>query len=290
MSDCGIRDSGFGIRAKNTDAAPPIPQAGAAGFLYPARVMHRRLVAPLYRFIYHVFYLLVDVDRLDELHRSLRWFSLNRFNLLSLRTRDHGDGTGLRAWAERMLSAGGLPTDGGRIRLLCMPRVLGMGFNPISLWYCERRDGSLLAAIAEVNNTFGEKHSYLLASRPGSDPYEQVYEAEKCFHVSPFFDLSGRYQFRLSEPGEALRVLIHETREGVPILDATVAAQRQALTDGAIVRQVLAMPLLMLKVVAGIHWEALKIWLRGARFHSKPALPQNELSWSETDPPWTKKT
>ena len=101
-----------------------------------------------------------------------------------------------------------------------MPRVLGLAFNPISLWYCERRDGALQAVIAEVNNTFGEKHSYLLASKPGSAPYEQAYETEKCFHVSPFFDLSGRYRFELGEPGERLRVLIHETREGVPILDA----------------------------------------------------------------------
>lgn len=250
----------------------------AAGHLYPATVMHRRLVAPLYRFTYRVFYLLVDVDRLDGLDRALRFFSHNRGNLLSIRDADHGDGRGLRAWAERMLRSGGLEPDGGRIRLLCMPRVLGMGFNPISLWYCERRDGSLQAILAEVNNTFGEKHSYLLASAPDAAAYGQTYEKDKCFHVSPFFDLHGRYRFELGEPGEALRVLIHETREGVPILDATLAARRQALTDGAIVKQVLAMPLLMLKVVAGIHWEALKIWLRGARFHSKPAPPAHELS------------
>lgn len=254
------------------------PAPADAGVLYPARVMHRRRVAPLYRFVYRVFYLLVDVDRLDELQRGLRLFSLDRWNVLSLRARDHGDGQGLRAWAERMLRQGGIEPDGGRIRLLCMPRVFGMSFNPISLWYCERRDGRLLAAIAEVNNTFGEKHSYLLASKPGAAPYEQVYEAEKCFHVSPFFDLRGRYHFRLSEPGEALRVLIHETREGLPILDATLAAERRPLTDGAIVKQVLVMPLQMLKVIGGIHWEALKIWLRGARFHSKPPPPANELS------------
>lgn len=250
----------------------------AAGSLYPSRVMHRRLVAPLYRFVYRVFYLLIDVDRVDELHRGLRLFSWNRWNLLSLRERDHGDGRGLRAWAERMLRTGGLEPDGGRIRLLCMPRVLGLAFNPISLWYCERRDGVLQAVIAEVNNTFGEKHSYLLASRPGPAPYEQVYETEKCFHVSPFFDLSGRYRFELGEPGERLRVLIHETREGVPILDAVLAGERRALGDAAILAQVLRMPLQMLKVIGGIHWEALKIWLRGARFHTKPAPPTNELS------------
>lgn len=244
--------------------------------------MHRRLVPPLYRFVYRVFYLLVDVDRLDELHRGLKFFSLDRWNLLSLRPRDHGDGRGLRAWAERMLREGGIVPDGGRIRLLCMPRVLGMAFNPISLWYCERRDGHLAAVIAEVNNTFGEKHSYLLvsglASRPGAAPYETVYEKDKCFHVSPFFDLEGRYEFRLTEPGERLHVLIHETRNGYGILDASLAAERRELTDAAIAKQVLALPLLMLKVVGGIHWEALKIWLRGARFHTKPEPPKPELT------------
>lgn len=250
----------------------------AAGYLYPARVMHRRLIAPFYRFVYRVFYLLLDVDRVDELSNTLRFFSYNRFNLLSMRQSDHGDGNGLRTWAERQLREGSIDLQGGRIRLLIMPRVLGMAFNPISIWYCQHRDGQLAAVIAEVRNTFGEKHSYLLASKPGEQPYEQVYEKEKCFHVSPFFDLVGRYRFRLNEPGEVLRVLIHETREGTPILDATLAGERQSLTDGAILKQVLAMPLQMLKVVGGIHWEALKLWLRGAKFHSKPEPPKLEVT------------
>lgn len=266
-------------QALKTPQAPDLrPQAGAAGYLYPARVMHRRLVAPLYRFVYRVFYLLVDVDRLGQLHRDLKFFSYNGFNLLSLRERDHGDGKGLRAWAEAVLAGVGIALDGGRIRLLAMPRVLGMAFNPISLWYCEHRDGTLRAVIAEVNNTFGEKHSYLLASNGAPMPYEQIHEKDKCFHVSPLFDLVGRYRFSLSEPGEVLRVIINETREGQPLMDAALAGERQALTDGAIVKQVLAMPFLMLKVVAGIHWEALKIWLRGAKFHGKPAPPKLEVT------------
>jgi uncharacterized protein len=249
-----------------------------AGLLYPARVMHRRLVAPLYRFVYRVFYVLVDIDRLDELAEGLRFFSRNRFNLLSLHDRDHGDGRGLRAWAERILRTGGVELGGGRIRLLCMPRVLGMSFNPISLWYCEHRDGGLRAVIVEVNNTFGEKHSYLLASAGAPLAYSQPYEKDKCFHVSPLFDMVGRYRFTLDEPGERLRVLIHETRLGTPILDAALAGERRMLDDGSIVRQVLALPLQMLKVIAAIHWQALKIWLRGASFHRAPAPPAREVT------------
>ena len=252
----------------------------AAGFLYPSRVMHRRLVAPFYRFVYRLFYLLLDVDRIDALAARLRVFSHNRFNLVAFHDRDHGDGVagGLRAWAERLLEADGIRLDGGRIRLLCLPRVLGFAFNPIAIWYCEHRDGSLRAVIAEVRNTFGEKHCYLLASGGRPMTYEGPHEKDKCFHVSPFFDLTGRYAFRFSEPGDVVRVLIHETREAVPILDATLAGERRALTDAALLREVALMPWMTLKVVAGIHWEALKIWLRGGKFHRKPAPPELELT------------
>ncbi|WP_281783989.1 DUF1365 domain-containing protein [Sinimarinibacterium flocculans] len=248
------------------------------GCLYATRVMHRRRVPPLYRFVYRVFYLLVDVDRLDALSSRLRLFSVERFNLLSLRTRDHGDGRGLRAWAESLLGSRGIELDGGRIRLLTFPRVLGFAFNPISLWYCEHRDGRLRAVIAEVNNTFGEKHSYLLASDGAPLPYDVPIEKEKVFHVSPFLDRLGQYRFTLGAPDARVRVAIHETREGEAILDATLAGERRALTDAAILGQVLRMPWMTAKVVAGIHWEALKLWLRGARFHRKPEPLRPDVS------------
>lgn len=256
------------------------PEVSAAGALYPARISHRRRIAPFYRFVYRVFYLLLDVDRIDALASRLRLFSHNRFNLLSFHDRDHGggDGIGLRAWAEALLATGGVTLDGGRIRLLCLPRLFGFAFNPISLWYCEHRDGSLRAVIVEVRNTFGEKHAYLIASGGKRLAYDSPQDKEKCFHVSPFFDLVGRYRFRFSEPGERLRLVIHETREGVPILDATLAAERKALSDRAILAAALAMPWMTCKVVAGIHWEACKIWLRGARFHRKPAPPEAEVT------------
>lgn len=251
-----------------------------AAHLYPARVMHRRLVAPFYRFVYRVFYLLLDIDRIAELPRKLRLFSHNRFNLLSFHDRDHGalQAGQLRTWAETLLAENGVQLDGGRIRLLCMPRLFGFAFNPISLWYCEHRDGQLRAVIAEVRNTFGERHCYLLASNGAPLTYEGPHEKEKCFHVSPFFDLVGRYRFTLSEPHERLRVAIQETRESVPIFDGTVAAERRSLTDWNLLKQVLVMPLMTVKVVAGIHWEALKIWLRGGRFHSKPELPNQSVT------------
>lgn len=253
------------------------------GALYSATVMHRRRVAPLYRFVYRIFYLLLDIDRIDELDRGLRWFSRNRFNLLSFRDSDYGRGGtgGLRAWALGVLRDGGVELDGGRIRLLTLPRLFGHAFNPISLWYCEHRDGRLLAVIAEVRNTFGEKHSYLLPAPASSDAgaaYEWSQHKEKCFHVSPFFDLVGCYHFELALPGDKLKVVINETREGQPVFDASLSGQREVLSDTRILQQVARMPWMTIKVVAGIHWQALKIWWRGARFHTKPAPPRTETS------------
>jgi DUF1365 family protein len=245
--------------------------------------MHRRRVAPLYRFVYRIFYLLLDIDRIDPLDRELRWFSRNRFNLLSFRDSDYGRGEsgGLRAWATSRLDEASIDIDGGRIRLLTLPRVLGHAFNPISLWYCEHRDGRLLAVIAEVRNTFGEKHSYLLpapASSDASAAYQWSQHKDKCFHVSPFFDLVGRYQFELSLPGDRLRVVINETRDGAPLFDASLTGERCELSDRRILQQIARMPWMTIKVVVGIHWQALKIWLRGARYHAKPAPPQSEIT------------
>lgn len=255
----------------------PLDPAQAA--LYPARVMHRRHVPPFYRWVYRLFYLLLDIDTLDATARQLRCFSIDRFNLVSIARRDFGDRSGdLRGWVERTLAAHGVSLEGGRIRLFCLPKILGYGFNPITLWYCDHADGRLRAVIAEVHNTFGERHHYVLASNGAPLAYGEAVDKDKCFHVSPFFDLVGRYRFRLSEPGARLRVVINETRNGAPLMDATLAGERRSLSDVQLLSHVLRMPWMTVKVMLGIHWEALKLWLRGARFHSKPAPPRHESS------------
>lgn len=259
-----------------------------AAVLYSLRVMHRRRVAPLYRFVYQIFSVLFDVDRLDELHRSHKLFSHNRFNVLSVYDRDHGRGEvgGLRRWAEEICATQGIALVGGRIRLLAQPRMFGWAFNPVSFWYCEHADGSLRAVIAEVRNTFGEKHSYLLSSASTNTgasagqalPYGTELEKEKCFHVSPLFDLLGRYHFKFGEPGQQLLVQLNETREGLPLIDTAMVGRARPFSDREMLRQVLVMPLQAMKVLAGIHWQALKIWLRGARFHKKPKPPLAEVT------------
>ena len=254
--------------------------------LYLGRVMHLRRFPQRYRFDYRVFSLLLDVDRIAVVADRLKLLSLDRFNLVSFHLADHGprDGSSLRAWAERLLAAQGVALDGGRIELLCFPRVLGFGFNPMAVWYCHHRDGTLRALIYEVRNTFGEKHQYLQAA-PGGGPLAAGawHRAAKRFHVSPFIGMAAEYRFNATPPGASLRLVIDEHAAAPSgaderMLVATLSAERVPLTDAALVRACLAMPFMTLKVVAAIHWHALKLWLSGAKLFRKPQPPIEDVT------------
>lgn len=252
----------------------------APAHLYLGEVMHQRLFPVRYRFVYPVFSVLLDIDRLAETARLSPLFSVNRFNLLSFHEADHGprDGTALRPWAERILSREGVDLDGGRIRLHCFPRLLGYTFNPLSLWYCEHADGTLRAVICQVHNTFGEQHCYLIhdGGAPLRWPVDQ--QRTKAFHVSPFIGMQARYRFRLFPPEERLRILIREYEAGELMLYATQTGARCPFDTRHLAGALLRTPLMTFKVMAAIHWQALKIWLRGGRFHSKPDAPEQEVS------------
>jgi DUF1365 family protein len=248
--------------------------------LYAAKVMHRRLRPAPYRFVYRVFSILLDVDRLPKADTLSPIFSVNRFNLLSFYERDHVPGAriGLREWANQVLARHGIDSAGLNIRLLCFPRILGLVFNPLSIWYCEDGAGRPRAAICEVRNTFGERHSYLLA--PGTEnpawPLRQSHS--KDFHVSPFIGMRATYQFRLSRPDETLKVLIREFESDRLLLVASQTGEAQRFDTRNLLRQLLRVPLQTLKIVFAIHWQALKIWRRGTPFHAKPAPPTEEVT------------
>jgi DUF1365 family protein len=256
--------------------------------IYFTRVMHRRLFPVRYRFEYQVFSVLLDLDALERTPQRLAvgkprglLAGLLRPQLFRFDPADHGprDGSALRPWAEQVLARHGIELDGGRIRLLCFPRVLGYGFNPLSLWYCEHADGCLRAVIAEVNNTFGQHHSYLLHNDGKPIRWPLRAEKQKCFYVSPLMDMLGGYRFRLPEPGAKLAVLIRQFDEhGQLKLVATQSGAGEPLTDAALWRAFRRMPIMTYKVVFAIHWQALKIWLSGARFFTKPPLPKQEVT------------
>ncbi|MBK5942100.1 DUF1365 domain-containing protein [Halochromatium roseum] len=239
--------------------------------IYFTQVMHRRLFPVQYRFTYKVFSLLLDLDALDRVPSLLR--TRKGFGLLRFAAEDHGprDGSALRPWADQLLREHGIELAGGRIRLLCMPRVLGYGFNPLSLWYCEHADGQLRAVLAEVSNTFGDSHFYLLANggKPLAWPVRD--RASKCFYVSPLMEVAGEYRFRLAEPDKKIGVFIRQFhQDGRLELVATQSGAGEPLSNRALWRALRRTPLMSFKVMLAIHWQALKIWLRGARYVPKP--------------------
>jgi len=251
-----------------------------AASIYSSEVMHQRFFAAAYRFRYRVFSLLLDVDALDRVAAASPIFSRNRFNLLSFHDDDHlpeGE-TSLRGWAERTLGKSGIDARGLKISLLCFPRILGWGFNPLSLWFCETPDRTPVAVIAEVRNTFGERHCYLLKPKTQETGWPLRDSHAKEFHVSPFIGMQARYDFRLSRPDSRLRVVIREYRDDRLMLVATQTGDRRPFGTMELLLQFVRVPFQTLKVVAAIHWQALKIWLQGEKFHRKPAPPIEEVS------------
>lgn len=242
--------------------------------LYVGSVAHRRFRPKAHHLRYRVFSLLLDIDELPLLARELRFFSLRRFNLFSFRPRDHlsGKTDDLRGEIEALLRDAGVAPDGGAIRLLTMPRILGYGFNPLSIFFCHRKDGALAAILYEVNNTFGERHSYLVPS-PGGDGVMR-HACCKEFYVSPFMGMEMRYAFRIRDPRETFTLSISVADGDGPMLNAAQSMRRVEMTDAQLLRVFLTHPLLTLKVIFGIHFEALFIWLKGVRLQVRPPPPE----------------
>jgi DUF1365 family protein len=186
----------------------------------------------------------------------------------------------LRLWAEDTLRQGGLNAEATAIRLMAFPRVLGFVFNPISIWFVEDRAGALEAVIYEVNNTFGQTHAYVL---PASSATVQRQRAKKRLYVSPFHKVEGEYQFTLDQPDDQFRLTIVKAVDGSPDFTATLLGQREPLTDGRLMRLFLSMPLMTLKVVAAIHWEAVKLLFKGAPFGLRPPGPKADVSLGESE-------
>jgi DUF1365 family protein len=246
--------------------------------LYVGHVMHRRLRPRAHRLAYSMLSLLLDLDEIDALDGQLRLFSRNGCNVYSFRDRDHGNGSAepLRAQVERICDCAGIRLDGGPIRLLTMPRILGFAFNPISVFFCHDREGRLRAILYEVNNTFGERHSYLIPVAQGAGPVRQ--HCDKGFHVSPFMPMDLRYGFRVVPPGQRLAIAITVSDSQGRVLVAVHSARRHALTDAALARALVTHPLLTGKVVGAILWEALKLWLKRVPVHRHPAPPAQAVT------------
>lgn len=251
--------------------------------LYPGRVTHRRLRPVAHRLEYKVFSLLIDVDEIGALDRRLKRFSYNRFNLYSIYDRDFGarDGRPIANYVRGVLRAADLSAD-GRIRALCYPRILGYVFNPLTVYFCEDRAGRLAAILYEVSNTFGGRHSYLIPVEGDADPVRQ--SAAKRFHVSPFMEMDMRYHFRISPPAATVAVAIRQTDAEGPVLNAAFLGERRTLSDAELMRCFRAYPLMTLKVIAGIHWEAARLIAKGLKLRKGARAPDGPVTVVRTRP------
>lgn len=241
--------------------------ADGDGCLYTGHVMHMRLTPFTHKFRYRVFALLLDIDRLPETLGRLKLLRLDRFGLLSFYRRDHGarDGSALRPWVEGLLAAAGQPIP-ARIRLLSFPRIFGYAFNPLSVYYCDDANGRLESVVYEVKNTFGDQHPYVVAIQDAPDGTAR-HQVDKSFFVSPFLGMDQTYRFTIRPPGERLALKIRQHDGAGPWLIATQSGVRRVLTDAELARQWLTHPLMTVKVFFAIHWQALRLALKGARFH-----------------------
>ncbi len=242
-----------------------------ASGLYPGVVTHARKKPRAHNLRYRIFMLLLDLDEIGELDRRLKLFAHNRFGLTGFHEADHLDRSGadLKAQVEGHLAAAGI-AHGGPVRMLAMPRILGGVFNPLSVYFCHRRDGALSAILYEVRNTFGERHAYLIEAGEGRTVRQAC---EKGFYVSPFMDMDLSYDFQIAPPGERVSVAVNvHDAEGL-VLATAFAGGRIELSDRALFRAWRRHPLMTLGVMAAIHWEALKIWRRGEHVRRRPAAP-----------------
>lgn len=247
-------------------------------YLINGVVMHQRLRPARHRFLYRVFAVRLRLSALDHIGNA--WFGIDRRRPMSLRTKDYGprDGSPLLPWIRRQLADAGLPHD-GEVWLQTFPRLFGYAFNPVSFWYCHDAGGQLVAVLADVNNTFGEHHAYLLANRHGAAiTAGAALTCRKQLHVSPFCPVAGHYHFRLAEkPDRMLMRIDYHDAQGM-LLNTSISGHMTPLTSTVALLALLRQPLLALAIITRIHWQALRLWLKKVPFFSKPRPPASNLT------------
>lgn len=246
-------------------------------WLYHGQVVHARVGEIRHGFRYPALFLCFPLQQRAQL--DSRWFSLNRWNLFSFHDKDHGDGGDPLRWIRQVLAEHDLAHVDGTVWLHTMPRIFGHVFNPVSFWYCHDSHDQLRAVLCEVNNTFGERHSYLLtAADGGAITVNTALSSRKLFHVSPFFPVTGEYRFRFCRSSDFRRVDIDYWQGDRLALKTHVQGHAQPLDDRHLLKTLARFGWATVLVVLRIHWQALKLWRKKAVFHRKPEPPQLEIS------------
>jgi hypothetical protein len=256
------------------------PAASAVPLIGFGQVRHTRLRPQRHAFAYPTFFLMLPLRSLASAVSAPGALALNRRGAISFHDVDHGDGRsteqgGALAWLDELLCAEGIDDATGEVWLHCYPRVLGYTFKPVSFWYCHRADASLRAIVVEVNNTFGERHCYLL----DAPQYGVEQQARKVFHVSPFCEVNGGYRFRFmrtagghTDEGRTVVRIDHDDNSG-PLIQTSVSGTLHAITAQTLRHALWRYPAMTLAIIVRIHWQALRLWLKRVRFHRKPEPP-----------------
>lgn len=246
--------------------------------LLVAQVVHARARPKANRFRYHVYYLCVALSDVPLLAK-LTLFSLKRFNLFGLRLRDYNDAQSPENWMRTILKEWNITAADGEIVLMTMPRVLNYAFNPVSFWFCLDKADNVRAVLANVSNTFGERHSYLLSHEDGrAIGPDDLFTSQKMFHVSPFIEVTGHYQFRFAYDAQRIGVWIDHHDEQGRLLTTSVVGKRSPLTSRSLLACFFRYPLVTFKVIGLIHYQALRLFTKGVRYHVKPLRPSTEIS------------
>ena len=248
--------------------------------IYNGKVIHRRFKPKEHYFKYNVFSLLIDLDELEIIQNKIKIFSYNKFNIISFYDTDHGprDGTSLKKWIIKNLKDIGINNENIQIKLLCYPRIFGYAFNPLSVFFIYDQNSRLISILYEVKNTFGEQHTYIFKT---DDNKTIINNCSKKFHVSPFIEMECHYYFRVLKPSDKISVIIDQSDKDGKLLYASQDGNARELNEKNLLISYISHPLMTFKIIVAIHYEALKLWLKGIKFVKKKFNIKNNMSIEE---------
>ena len=247
--------------------------------IYNGTVIHKRFKPKVHFFKYKVFSILIDISEINLLHKNLKIFSYNRFNIISFYDADHGprDGTSVKEWVIKNLKDNQIDTKDIKIKLLCYPRIFGFVFNPLSVFFIYNKKSELISILYEVKNTFDEQHTYIFKNRENENLIKHT--CKKKFHVSPFIEMNCTYFFKILKPGDKISVIIDQYDEEGKLLYASQDGSRIDLNNKNLFLSYLKHPLMTFKIIAAIHFEAFKLWIKGIKFIKKKLKIKNNISF-----------
>ena len=247
--------------------------------IYTGSVIHKRFKPKKHSFKYSVFSLFLDLDEINELDNKISFFSYNKFNILSFFDKDHGyrDGSSIKSWLIQILQKKNISTKNIKIKILCYPRIFGYVFNPLSIFFIYDSDSNPTTILYEVKNTFGEQHTYVF--KIDIKNKQILNNCKKRFYVSPFMDLESRYFFKMLIPNERLSVIIEQRDKEGKLLFASQDGERVKMSSKNLLISYLKHPLMTIKIISAIHYEALKLWIKGVKLVKKNLNIKNNTSY-----------